>query len=661
MEKELQFLRNDFQGGMNRLDDSSKLLENQYPIAVNARTRYNVVEPIRSPLKQLQGLPSGLHQGVYAAGAIVLVFIGGKAYYKDFSNPASNYAQVAGLQMDANVANIFVEFVPASTINYVRKAASAPPDPNASITLGAQTAGSPQCAVVQDGINQPWIIESNGVARISKNYNEWTTNNREYIPIGKQMYYSGEGVLYIVSPDGGFIYRSVTGRPLDFVVAIDNTGNKAGDAVVTSHSVDFGAITCIRGLNTDQSAIFVSTAYRSYMVIPDFADTLFGEPKFSNVPLFATGALNQFSFIELLGDSAFISFSGMRSFNAVLQLKNEGKNAPFSAQISTFVADITQETPCAINSDDYALFFVKTIHGDCILVFDTLKAQWVAIDKLAGISGIKQFAEMKILGTRKLFFITPAGLYEYYGGSTFEEVGFYLGDFASGDAEVQHKPLNLNLIFSEPIEFGAVSVKAFTDRLIGKTYYRYLDNVETLAEPLEFPFGSQSEDRLKICKFDLGRERAGFKLGCYLSWAFNAKLTHAKFTSVTADNTEQQAMQLQQNSSVIIGVYQGNTKLTTIAALNALPVGHQVRIIGVNLSIVQSVRFNSREYATTYLEGGEILANFIKTEGYALNGQPGELLFNWDGVALSSITDIMLATVSTSGSVNLVESVVLSA
>lgn len=658
MEKELQFSRNDFRGGMNRLDDSSKLLENQYPIAVNARTRYNVVEPIRSPLRQAQGLPDGLHQGVYAAGAIVLVFIAGKAYYKDFSNPASNYVQVAGFQMDANVANIFVEFVPASTINYIRQAGS---NPNAAISLGAQTAGSPQCAVVQDGINQPWIIESNGVARISKNYNEWTTNNREYIPIGRQMYYSGEGVLYIVSPDGGFIYRSVTGRPLDFVVAIDNTGNKAGDATVTSHSVDFGAITCIRGLNTDQSAIFVSTAYRSYMVIPDFTDTLFGEPKFSNVPLFAAGALNQFSFIELLGDSAFITFSGMRSFNAVLQLKNEGKNAPFSAQISTFVAGIIQETSCAINSDDYALFFVKTIHGDCILVFDTLKAQWVAIDRLAGISGVKQFAEMKILGTRKLFFITAAGLYEYYGGSTFEEIGFYLGDFASGDAEVQHKPLNLYLIFSEPVEFGLVRAKIFSDRLLGKTYYKYLESVAALAEPLAFPFGTQTADRLKIVKFDIGRERTGFKLGCYLTWAFNAKLTHAKFTSTTQENTEQQAAQLTQSLANIIGVYNGNVKITSIAELNALPVGHQVRIIGANLNSMLTVRFGIREFPVTYLEGGEALSDFIEAQGYAVVGQPSELLFTWNGVALSAIADIMPALVSDTGVVTIFESVVLTA
>jgi len=43
MEKKLTFIKSDFSGGMNRQNDSTKLQENQYPLLVNARCRYNAI------------------------------------------------------------------------------------------------------------------------------------------------------------------------------------------------------------------------------------------------------------------------------------------------------------------------------------------------------------------------------------------------------------------------------------------------------------------------------------------------------------------------------------------------------------------------------------------------------------------------------------------
>lgn len=551
MEKKLTFIKSDFSGGMNRQNDSTKLQENQYPLLVNARCRYNAIEPILKPRQESNGLPaSARFQGVYAAGSIILVFAYGRAYYRDYNAATETFMQVPNLLMDASVDTIFVEFVPASNRNFSRSISGAP---NSNITLGNTITQTPQCAIVQDGVNQPWIINSDGTARVTQNYNQWTTTNREYVPIGKQMLYHN-GILYIVSSNGTQIYRSVTGRPLDFVVAVDDTGNKAGDASAVSHAVDYGAITCLKSLNTDANAIFVGTAHRSYMMVPDVNSTIFGEPTFNNIPLFTTGPLNQFSFIELLGDSAFITFSGMRSFNAVMQLKREGKNAPFNSEIAPLLQDIIQQNVAAVNFDDYAIFHVNTVYGNVSLIYDTLIGKWTAVDKLSGIPSIKQFAEIKTVGTRKLFFITATGLYEYFGDTSVEKAGWYFGDFITPQVDIQHKPELLNLVFSEPLQVGEVNTKVFVDSMVGTEHRSAITNiVAAQSAGMNFPFGISSKDRIRVIKQDINRNKTGHKLGVYIEWDFNAKLLAAQLDTHTEENTENQVAAT--NGITITGIY----------------------------------------------------------------------------------------------------------
>lgn len=582
MEKELTFIKNDFSGGLNRLDDTTKILETQYPLLVNARVRNNVVAPITRPRLQESGLPTVCkYQGVYTAGSIVLVFVGGQAFYKNYNSQSSNFLRVPGLQLSPSVDTIFVEFVPTSSRNFSRNTTVAP---NGGITLGATVTQSPQCAVVQDGINQPWIVNSDGSARELQTYAQWTVNAREYVPIGKQMLYHN-GILYVVSPTGTQLFRSVTGRPLDFVVAVDSLSNKVGDATTVSHAVDYASITCIKSLNTDVNALFVGTSYRSYMVVPVFESTIYGEPTFNNIPLFATGTLNQFSFIELLGDNAFITFSGVRSFNAVLQLKNEGKNSPFSAMVEPFLSNIIQDATCAINFDDYAMFSVKTVHGDAVLVYDTLRNSWAALDKMTGILGIKQFAELKITGTRKLFFITEGGLYEYFGSDKVETVGLYIGDFTSNSPNVQHKPAELHLVFTEPLEYGLIYASIFTDSLQGRTYRRYIsDIVAPLPIYRGFPFGAPAQDRVRIAKFDTGREKTGWKVGAYITWTFNATLAYAQLNTITEENTENQAALLAQRVTGAVVLFNN----TVVLDFNTVILG-SILEIGVTDADVQIV------------------------------------------------------------------------
>ena len=92
----------------------------------------------------------------------------------------------------------------------------------------------------------------------------------------------------------------------------------------------------------------------------------------------------------------------MRSFNAVMQSKNEGRNSIFSLKVARLFKDVVQDTRkcAAIVFDDYALFACNTIFGHGILVFDTLTKQFVSFDQLtddsnANIGPIIDFAKVE--------------------------------------------------------------------------------------------------------------------------------------------------------------------------------------------------------------------------------------------------------------------------
>src|SRR6267142_72310 len=123
-----------------------------------------------------------------------------------------------------------------------------------------KVSGTPQCIVVQDGINQPQLITYDTenqlfTSRVSKNYNDWqntstNANDREYVPIGRQMMMFNQ-TLCMKSIDGKSMFRSVTGRPLDFMVNVDIFGNKqpsesVGGASSVAQAFDFDEITCLQ-------------------------------------------------------------------------------------------------------------------------------------------------------------------------------------------------------------------------------------------------------------------------------------------------------------------------------------------------------------------------------------------------------------------------------
>jgi hypothetical protein len=592
--------------GMNQGVDSSLLPDGELALLVNGRLRDHIVEPVALPqLLDLadQGVTPGKIQGIYAAAFYLVLFVDGKAYFRNFNVANSKFTQIAGFQLNPLADIIYAELVPESYKNYAR--VSSDGQASGTISLTATQAASPQCLVCQDGTSQPWIILSDGTARVSKTYAEWAIDNREYVPVGLQMLYS-DGILYIVSPDGRRIYHSVTGRPLDFAVVVDTAANKAGDAEQVAHRVDFEAVSAIRPISSAESGFLCCTERASYIVKPRRNDLFFGEPTFSNQSVLPVGAKNQFSVIDILGDTAIIDFSGIKSFNAVLQTSNEGKNSVFSSAINRMFKGITQVAPCCAHFDNYALFSVKTTYGDVIVVYDTITQKFVSIDQLTLSGSIVQFAEVKTTLTRKLFArLSDNTVYELYSEDTTtrELCQVYLGDFTSKQPKVELKPNSVKLVFLNVRDSGTVYATPFTDNKRGATLLEDIiadTYVET--SPLPIPFGIGTKDTSKSPLFTFTDISECWKFGVLVAWSFRADLSFSlvDVEKVDLDNsTEQAAKEWKYNS-------QDRPRITLVTPTTTI-VNGMVGIHGTGLSKVTGVYLDNDPVASYTINNDSLI------------------------------------------------------
>lgn len=553
-----QFTQSSFAGGMNVEFDASKLSADQYPLLINGRNRFNVIQTINKPTQVTAGLPSGaLLQGLYGVGTFLLVFAAGRAYYKDFATDANSLLLVDQFQMSTTADTIYLQAVPSSTVNFTRKLVDTT-RLNGAVNFTEVKSASPQCAVVQDGENQPWLIFANGTARVTKTYSEWTQDDREYVPIGKYMVYDG-GILYIAGWDNkdsqsrhlNQIYRSVTGRPIDFVVNVDVNGDKStegesvGGAAALAHKVDLDDLTALARIGNSNGAILASTFKNSWFVVPDFNNTIFAEPTFGNQYLFPYGAINPFSIADIAGDSALIGQTGIRSFNSALQFKTESQNLPFSAPIARLFDEVIQTVTAATNFDDYALFAVDTIYGPGVLIYDTIRGCWVGLDRYYGVGQIKQFAQIKVAGNRKLFFITTENeLYEAFASTEAEVCRLYLGEWSANDPFIEQKPLNFGITLTEVTTAGTIQVTPYIDRQTSTRISRDLEATYSSNTPVAIPFTSQEEDTLQNISFNLQDTIAGDKVGFLVELDAQCKIVSSSVSvnqSATTSGLEQQA------------------------------------------------------------------------------------------------------------------------
>jgi len=537
------FVQSNFNAGLDMFSERTKLPEGAYPLLINGRSRFGKVRPINKPLLLTSGLPAGnvsRYQGLYGVGNFAMVFANGRCWVRDFSVAESIFSNVAGFQMSPGAHTLWLETVPASSINYGRKLTSVASDVNPGNPtnfLNDLVNPSPQAAVIQDGILQPWIILSDGTARETSDYYGWQNNStqREYVPVGKQMVYA-DGKLYIT--DGKQIFHSVSGRPLDFMVAIDDEGNKLdpaeeGFASNVSHRVFYDNITCLARVSTEAGGFYVGSPTNSFLVVPDYSFTIYGEPTFTNKFVTNTGPLNQFSFLgDASGDSLLIDGSSIKSFNSILQFRNAGKNSPFSVPISSLFDGVTQDVTAAGQYDNYSMFALNTVYGPAVVWYDELREVWDAVDIYSDVTGsIRQFAEIQVnTGERILLFLTTTGnIYQFGASSSVETCTLYLGDWSAGDPDTEMKMGEIKALFNQAQSAGTVTATLFVDnqrqedvvltKTIAQDYTASVGN-------RTIPFGDATERSINNLEFDFSRAKSGYKAGVMLQWNVPADLTY---------------------------------------------------------------------------------------------------------------------------------------
>lgn len=516
-------VQKDFRGGMSAVFDSTKTGDNMFRCGLNTSIRKNSLSGFYKPVRITS--PDAIHQAVFALDTALIAIIAGKPYLFNESDNA--------------VAQLSSDPILSTTVDTIYHA-TFPVPANMLVNQIYQSTVSTftPAAVLQDGANRPYLIGPALGVRAAGLYEDWTYENPEYIPIGKQMALSGNK-LFIASPDGKRIYQSVSGRCSDFVLNFNSiTGVKQGDAETTSTAVSAATLTAI--LPAQEGGFLAFTRYGSHYgePRPDYP-TVFGEVYISPKDLFPVGAVNQQSFTIANGESVFISPAGIQAFNQVAQSQTESNATIFGAPISDFL--IKPITRCAcITAAEYSFFGFSTIYGDAILVFDNRLAAWAGM--LIGYS-VKEFAVLNATGQERLFFITYNNeLYELplFSGTKLPYTA-YLGEYTVDPhqaAKAVRVSLNLNNIRAS----GNVQVAFYSNRKQVATCTQQLtaertsENFDTI--PVDFP--TEGETQSEALHFDPPIETFGQSLGLRVSVEAEADLTAVSLEFINQERATRQ-------------------------------------------------------------------------------------------------------------------------
>jgi len=527
----------DFSGGMNLLVNDTQIPEDQYKALVNGRQRLGYIEPTKR--SALLNAPAGIKQGLIGVGNVLVVFVAGSAYFN--IDGTTTWSKIPGFAMDATAPQYWTIDVPASTFNFTRKLNTTRNVSDALVnSVDFSFNGTPAGILVQDNINQPWIIFYDSAsqaftARVTQNYAQWSMTNPEYVPIGRQMFTLNQKT-YIVARDGRSIMQSVSGMPVNFMVNVDVDGNKLpsetkGGATSTAFSFDSEEITCVRTINIPDSFVY-ATKHITRVLTLDYTNTIFGEPRVRQSASIRAGVVNNESFCELLGDYAFIDAENVKSFNAVQQLKFSGRNSIFSLMLSSLLNNIKQTEPACTVFNDYGLFYIKTGWGNAVAVYDTLRERWVSLD-ITEVDRIRQFAQTTTDTTTKLYAITRAHeVYQLYASDDSEMTELFTRAFQCDDSRNEHKTNLLILTLRSGTEAGTGTVIEFVDDMLGQRLEQDLDESRAgLLFPLQFPMIFSDKNLTDGLTYTIKDGNVGKKLSYVIMWNTNARLQGYKLTT----------------------------------------------------------------------------------------------------------------------------------
>ena len=216
-----EFNQESFSGGLNLLLDDTRLANNQYRVGFNLRNRYDVLDPVKSSIKDTSSAIIGLKQGILTFGEFIIAFVVGKAYFRHYTQTGWN--QIPNFLMSTTAPRFWTVAIPVAVTNYGRLSSTTTDGTNtynsslnpvySTQSTAAAFAGNLPGLLVQDNVSQPQFVylDGNGypTARVTQTYNQWTAtydltpanygkltvDKREYVPVGSSMAWV-DGVLY---------------------------------------------------------------------------------------------------------------------------------------------------------------------------------------------------------------------------------------------------------------------------------------------------------------------------------------------------------------------------------------------------------------------------------------------------------------------------------
>lgn len=507
------FKQDNFSRGLDAEYSRIKPQEGAYPLLINGRTRSGVPTPVKQH-KKITGLPHGILQDIAVVGDLLIAIVAGKVFYRNLAGDNLWNSLSANAILDTTVDEVYTRLLPV-TSNFFNLRGE--PDWTNNV-FNANIASQPQALYASDGLNPAVLINASGFYTTAGDYNTWSQNDPTYIPVGTIPCVSGQK-FFLVSQDKKVIYQSVSGRATDFMVNRDTNGNKGGPANTMQIAVDYNDITAL--IPTQDNGLMACTLYATYFIFPDTNAKLFGEYRYRSEMAFPVGCVNHKSIVDLVGDTAFITQTGIQSFNVASQLKRESNNFPLGAKIQRYLANPQYDT-AAINFDDYALFSMNTTFGRAVVIYDTIREQFVSID--TGFGTVKKFAIYRASGQLRLFFSnTDDELYEAYAGEEYAILRILLGDYSAQDAAAMHAVDKLYASFTNIRGEVPVELSVYSDnRLVQTTNAVLTSNSIVTAAPTVYPFVQAAEsDTLDI---QLGRKMLGLKTTVWLAWQGYAEL-----------------------------------------------------------------------------------------------------------------------------------------
>ena len=527
-------VKGSFAGGMRYvLGDSSQIAADEYVFLRNGRNANGVITPVRGVTATSK--PPGLLQGLYGFGDFTVAIVAGLVYYKRVAD--SSWSKVLNVTLSATAPVVYAVAVPASSVNRERLLITTDNE-DAGVRFSLAVPGTPSGIVVSDGLTQPWIIFSDGYARLTAAYKDWTLDgNREYVPIGITHLLWANGKMYGVK--NGAVISSVTGRPLDFVVAIKSNGDKeldeiTGGAEVTSHRADYSTPTCLLATGMEDGSLLLGTRNNVYLLMPDFDFTLFGEHTFKQRMINDVGVPTHVAGAIIAQDFAFVDYKGPKTITELTTFgkgQREGeKDYGFTAPITDLFESVQQSVVAVTNFEGYTYFLCTTELGQVILTWNIVTQRWISIDYYAGATDLKYFATVRSGTDSALYVGGDSEIHQCFTGAL-ETCSLYTNDLVrvigtDGQPEVKQdlRMAYVHILFSAAYENGSVSVTPFAGQQGGTTVTQTV-KATTVAQPV-IPFARAFVASCPRLSISTPQAPSNWKVGALVSWNFFGELSY---------------------------------------------------------------------------------------------------------------------------------------